>query len=251
MNLEPGEESDESIESTDQGWEPTETGELAAPTPLHPTAETSVAAAPAPQRRIRSGRPRLPREVIAATRAASEAAAVLPAQELLAPPPPPSLEYPVAEEDAALASRPPVTMPELAPEPAIEAPMAESMVPALEPVAPAEASEPVVEPVANETSEPVVEPVAAEQPEALLQPDTGKVAAAPTVSMPEDVGAETPSVEKTIAASVASETEAAVTAEAATDASPPGEAAEPAAKDLESTGSTPSPETAAEDKPAA
>jgi ribonuclease E len=251
VNLEPGEESDESIESTDQGWEPTETGELAAPTPLHPTAETSVAAAPAPQRRIRSGRPRLPREVIAATRAASEAAAVLPAQEFLAPPPPPSLEYPVAEEDAALASRPPVTMPELAPEPAIEAPMAESMVPALEPVAPAEASEPVVEPVANETSEPVVEPVAAEQPEALLQPDTGKVAAAPTVSMPEDVGAETPSVEKTIAASVASETEAAVTAEAATDASPPGEAAEPAAKDLESTGSTPSPETAAEDKPAA
>jgi ribonuclease E len=58
------------------------------------TIESPVA--PGGPRRIRSGRPRLPREVLAAARAATESAA-LPLGQEPAPPPPLLLEYPVAE----------------------------------------------------------------------------------------------------------------------------------------------------------
>lgn len=59
---------------------------------------------PLPQRRIRSGRPRLPREVLAAARASSdtvtETSATLSSIEPPPPPPPSLLEYPTDEMDA-------------------------------------------------------------------------------------------------------------------------------------------------------
>ena len=227
-NLEPSEEIEEGAESGDQGQESAETQALAASTPPHPTAESPTMAAPMPHRRIRSGRPRLPREVIAAARAASEAAALPPPEESPAPPPPPSLEYPVAEEDAALASPPPVTAPDLAVKPVAEA-------------VPAESTAPGVEPVAAEAGELSVEPVAAEE------------AKAPALSAPEGMIIETPPTEETIKVPVTSEIEAvttqAVTAETVPDAPP---LAEPATEVVEPTAPTPTPssEPAAEDKSA-
>lgn len=56
-----------------------------------------------PQRRIRSGRPRLPREILAATAAQSVPKAVDITAELSGElPPPPRLEYPVAEDQSLL-----------------------------------------------------------------------------------------------------------------------------------------------------
>ncbi len=136
-NPESGEESEDGPELGDQGQEPTEPAAPAASIPPNP-AMGSASIAAAPQRRIRSGRPRLPREAIAAARAESETAALSPAKEPLAPPPPPPLEYPIAEESAALADRPAVTAPELASESVVESPVEESATPVLEPVAPAE-----------------------------------------------------------------------------------------------------------------
>ncbi len=292
-SLEASEESEEGEEGSmtgEQGQEPMKPDEWVASTPPHPTVGSSVTAA-SPARRIRSGRPRLPREVLAAARAASETITPSPAKEPLAPPPPPppSLEYPIAEEDAALADHLTITVPELAPEPAVEAPANESMAPTLEPVAPAEASasayslpptpsheregETITEGSATvpsplvgeswnggaerlEVSELAVEPASAARSAASSQPDAGE-AEAPALSMPEHAIGNSPPMEETVAIPATIETEAAatttVTAETVTDNAPPlVEPDEPAAETTEPTVPlpTPSPESDAEDQPA-
>ncbi|MFO1420527.1 MAG: ribonuclease E [Candidatus Competibacteraceae bacterium] len=88
----------ESIESSDRG--------RATPAAVEPAAApadapvTPPAASSSPQRRIRSGRPRLPRDVLAAAKTAPPVAA-LPAtpNEPPVPPPPSMLEYPVVDEE--------------------------------------------------------------------------------------------------------------------------------------------------------
>jgi len=94
--------------------------EVATPTP--PTPATAPGAA-VPQRRIRSGRPRLPREILAAAAAAEAAAKASAATALeIAPevavelvdefvPPPPRLEYPVVEDEQEVAPPPVVATP--------------------------------------------------------------------------------------------------------------------------------------------
>jgi ribonuclease E len=85
------------------GDENIDTGET---TPALPHAPEPVVAAPSPatgplppQRRIRSGRPRLPREILAAAAKAAAAAQELPVDLTELPAPPPSiLEYPDARE---------------------------------------------------------------------------------------------------------------------------------------------------------
>ena len=271
-NLEPGEESEESVESGEQVQEPGEIRRAAASTPPNPAMESSVTAAAGPQRRIRSGRPRLPREVIAAAKAASAPAGLAAALESPVPPPPPALEYPVAEEDAALAIHPTAAMPDLAPEPVGEAPVAESPAPAPEapaaespaPEAPvAEPSVPAAEPVVSpETSELSVAAVAAELPEALPSPEASTAETAVSAA-PERVTADVPALEETVAVPVAVEMEAATTeveaatapavpAEAANAVSPLAESTEPVAEVMEPAALVPtsSPEPAAEDKPA-
>lgn len=128
-SLEPGQDREEVSESGDRGQALAEAGE-----PV-----SAVASAPSTQRRIRGGRPRLPREVLAATRAAAETAATSPAAESLAPPPPSPLEYPVPEEDIVLAGGALAALtPESAHESVVETPVEEPAVPALEPVVVAE-----------------------------------------------------------------------------------------------------------------
>ncbi len=262
MGPEAGEESEEGPESSNQSQESTEPDELAAPTSPHPATGSSITAGPPTHRRIRGGRPRLPRELLAAARAPSEAVALSPAQESPAPPPPPSLEYPIAEEDAALAggsaeialgpvAEPVVEAPATASTPpAFAAPAAESIALALESVA----DEFVAPPV--ETRELPVEPAATERPEASSQPDADETKM-PAFSTPEGAIADAPPVEATITIPVAIETETIATpvvaAEATIDAPPPlAEPAEPVAEATEPTAPIPplSPEPGAEDKPA-
>ena len=173
------------------------------------------------------------------------------------PPPPPSLEYPVAEEDAALAGLATAMAPELAAaETAEEVLVAESTVPALEPVAPAEAGESPVERVVAEAGEPPVEPASTEMSETSPELEAN-APEAPTLATPEDAATGTPpSVKEAAAVPVASESEAettttAVAVEAAASIPLPEEPAELAAKAIELTAPTPSSESAAEDKPAA
>ena len=243
-NLEPDEEVEEGSESSDQGWESTEAGELAASTSPHPVAGTSDPRAPTPQRRIRSGRPRLPREIIAAARAASEVAASSPAEESPLPPPPPALEYPVAEEDAALAVRPSVAMPDQVPEPISEAPVAE-------------AGESVAESVAVVgAGESTVEPALAAMPDASPQPEAG-AAEAPVPAAPETAVIDTPPAEEVVAVPVAGESETATIAtaipiETPADTPPPAEPAQPeSVAETREPVAPPPAEPAVEDKPAA
>ena len=228
---ESGEEIEEGAESGDQDQTPTETDEPVTATPPNPATAAFATAAPAALRRIRGGRPRLPREALAAARAASRTTASSPAKEALAPPPPPPpLEYPVAEEDAALASRPPVTALDLASEPTVEA-------------APAE------------TRETAVEPAPAEMPE-ISPPFDASAQAAPAGSTPEGAMTDTSPVKEAVVVPVAIETEAVtptvITAAAAIDAPPWAEPVEPVAEAAGPTAPTPTPapEPAAEDKSA-
>ncbi|MDS4020183.1 MAG: Rne/Rng family ribonuclease [Candidatus Competibacter sp.] len=91
-------ETGESVESSDHGRAtPAAVEPAAAPadTPAIPPAASSL-----PQRRIRSGRPRLPREVLAAAKTAPPVAALPVApNEPPVPPPPSMLEYPVVDEE--------------------------------------------------------------------------------------------------------------------------------------------------------
>ncbi len=97
---------DATEEAAEENVESAEIGKPAAWTAPTPASSSSPPLAAAPQRRIRSGRPRLPREVLAAARAATEIPVEAAAQPALAPPSPP-LEYPVVEEEAALAGHNP------------------------------------------------------------------------------------------------------------------------------------------------
>ncbi len=105
----------ESLESADEsgaGMSSDHSDRPAAPadepaTPQIPSPAGPQPAAPSshpPHRRIRSGRPRLPREVLAASRASSEAMAETPSAaeptEPPVPPPPLPLEYPIDEDSA-------------------------------------------------------------------------------------------------------------------------------------------------------
>jgi ribonuclease E len=252
---ESGEDSEEGFDLGDQGQEPTE---IAAPTvsmPPSPAMGSSSMAA-VPQRRIRSGRPRLPREAIAAARVESETAALSPAKEpLTPPPPPPPLEYPIAEENAVLADQPTATTPERAFESVVEAPVAEAATPVLEPVAPAEPmvfpekaavanteqvmvveameslgepSPPPVEmnePLASapaESGELAVEPVPAAMAEVSSQSDTGETEAPAPSTLEGAITGTSPVAEPAVVSSVAVEAEAVtppvVTAEIAADA---------------------------------
>ncbi len=250
---ESGEEREEGPESSEQSLGSTETDEPVAIAPPNPTAGSSATAASSPQRRIRSGRPRLPREVLAATRAASEAAALSPTLESPAPPPPPSLEYPVAEDDAALAGRSKEANLDLGREPRVEAPPAESTAPALEAVAGDESPAPQ-----TEASKLPVEP-AATRLEAFLQSDTGAVET-PSLFKPAEAIYEALPVKKAVVVPVSIETLAAtataVAAVVATDEIPslaePVRIVEPMAEATEPNAPlpTPSPEPVAEDKPA-
>ncbi len=287
--LEPGEENEESRENPESGdWtrESTETWDRPAGAAPPPGME-SPAAPSSPPRRIRSGRPRLPREVIAAARAASEAAALSSAPESFLPPPPPSLEYPVAEEDTAPAAQPMVTVVDLTPEAVdaaspVEAPEThgefsnespnEAVPQATEAASPVETTTPALEtpPVAVEATvselesvapteagelpvERVVTGVVAEQPdEGLLQSDAGATET-PVCLTPDVVAAAPPSEEESAAVPLASKAEPVTTTTVAdTDApdiSPPTESAEAPAVTPTTPPSPPTPEPNAENTP--
>ncbi|HHW76959.1 MAG TPA: ribonuclease E [Xanthomonadaceae bacterium] len=85
----------------DDGQTPSATGEPVAESIPSPAVAPPTTASPQAQRRIRGGRPRLPREALAAAKAASETAAPrLPApKEPPLPPPPSLLEYPATEAE--------------------------------------------------------------------------------------------------------------------------------------------------------
>ena len=272
---ESGEESEEGADSGEQGRESTEAGDLVTATPPTPATGSSVTAPAMPQRRIRSGRPRLPREVIAAAKVAAAVAALPLEEESPLPPPPPSLEYPVAEEDAALAARPTATTPDLASEPISEAPATETRESVVASVTVAEPGEPatvepifpeaetsVCEPPSSEASTPVEEPAPAEIPAAPLQAETAP-AEIPVLAAPESATADAPAAEEPVEVPVTPEIEVATTeveavtppavpAEAVTDAPPLAESTEPVAEAIEPAAPTPTPapEPAAEDKPA-
>ncbi len=243
-----------------------------------PVSVTGSLAAPLAQRRIRSGRPRLPREMLAAARAATEHAAPPLTQELT-PPPPSLLEYPVAEAEPALAALTAPASTRVA-ESAESTPI-ESAAPPLEPVAVNETgfSEPevtvaVVDPPAiadlettQEDSpavappdadfvagEPPLEPARIEPAEASPSPDSGAADGSAIPAM-EEVVATAPPLEATIAvaleAEAGAEAETAATAQAASALLP---ATEGATAEVASGAVEPSPAVApepdAEAKPA-
>ena len=198
-------ESAETIEAVDDGAEP-----VARPATPE-SAEPVVAASPThgtipPQRRIRSGRPRLPREILAAQKVAS-AIQELPAAptESPTPPPPSMLEYPDDQDSVQPVVQPvaepivetlePVTTP-LESSPVV---IIEAVVETVEPVA----VEAVIEPVAVEA---VVEPVAIEAT-AVVEPVIEAVEATaivePVVAAVEPVAVVEPVVETTEAVETA------------------------------------------------
>ncbi len=140
-----------------EGEEETEPGEESAVSPIEP-----APVAPAPsgsQRRIRSGRPRVPRELLAAASKPSVVAASATLPDSNAPPPPLPLEYPVGEEDAALAGQPAVT----AVEPAGESVLAVAVVDTVAVVA-FESSTGVEAPPVEPVAMPVAPPAGVTEP---------------------------------------------------------------------------------------
>ncbi|MDG4548867.1 MAG: Rne/Rng family ribonuclease [Candidatus Contendobacter sp.] len=251
---ESGEDSEEGFDAGDQGREPEEAAAPVASMPPNP------ATAAASQRRIRNGRPRLPRDAIVAAKAGSGSATSSSDRETLAPPPSP-LEYPVAEGDAARADQPVVTAPELTPKSEVEALVEESTTSVPESAEPdesaispedaavtrteqtviAEAVErtdeppPVetresVEPAPAEVGERVAEPVpvtAIEVSEASSRADGGETEAPVALSTLEGAVIDAPSVEESIVPVVETGTiiPVAVIIETATDAPPSAEPA--------------------------
>ncbi|MFO1422172.1 MAG: Rne/Rng family ribonuclease [Candidatus Competibacteraceae bacterium] len=252
---ESGEEGEEGLDAGSQDQEST------AVTAPVASASPSPAMAATAQRRIRNGRPRLPRDAMIAAKAGSGTAALSPDKEALAPPPSP-LEYPVAEEKAARADHPATIASGLAPKSEVEAPVEESTTPMPELAEPAELTvapedaavisteqaeiaeavertdepPPVqtresVEPAAlAEVGERVVEPVPATAPEvsgASLQADGGETKAPVAFSTPEGAVTDAPPVEEPVVpvpVEVGTIAPVAVV-ETATDAPPPAEAA--------------------------
>ncbi|MFO1371799.1 MAG: Rne/Rng family ribonuclease [Candidatus Competibacteraceae bacterium] len=162
-----------------------------------------------PQRRIRSGRPRLPREVLAATKSGTNATIPsAPLSESPVPPPPSLLEYPVAEE---------------------------SSEPTLEPTARVETPAPAVEPemvFAAPLEAPLETPLAAPWPESTtaIEPaatETETTATAPETAPPPTVAATKPATPDATTEPAASETAAIDATERAGAAATPA-ASEPA-----------------------
>ena len=233
-NVEPGDEIEGERVTRDQSQPSGEAG--ASVVSASPVAATGAPAAPLAQRRIRSGRPRLPREVLAVAKTVTEKAALPLAQEAPVPPPPSLLEYPVAEVEATPVVPLTATISTRVAEPA-ESTLVESAASPLEPVVvseigvsgpemtvvvadqptiadleTAEEDSPAVEPINAdfEASERAVEPADIESAEASPSLDSGMAdgIAIPTM---EDVVAAAPPVEEAIA--VAFETETPIEAE--------------------------------------
>ena len=172
----------ETIEAVDDGAEPV--ARLATPESAEPvaTAPPTLGSIP-PQRRIRSGRPRLPREILAAQKVAS-AIQELPAAPTESPPPPPPsmLEYPDDQDSV---------------QPVVQ-PVAEPIVETLEPVTTPPESSPVavaaVEPAAAVEATAAVEP-AVEAVEPVVEAVEPVTAVEPAVEAVEPVTAVEPAVE--------------------------------------------------------
>ncbi len=168
-------EDAESAEELEEGAEPLRQDQAprpsAEPTVAPPLPEVTLAT-PQPsvagsQRRIRSGRPRLPKEKLAAARAAASAA---PTTELVAPPPS-RLEYPVLAEPAEAVV-------------AVEAAGAAEGVEAVEPVATVETVEAmelptVLEPAQSMARSETSAPITLAEPVALLEPPPAESEAGP------------------------------------------------------------------------
>jgi ribonuclease E len=193
----------EASEAADESSDAGEPGRIP-PQPAEPVVAPSPTTGPLPpQRRIRSGRPRLPREILAA--AAAKAAAT--AQESsvylteLPAPPPSILEYPDAQETVVPVAPPvvervaemvelaPAILSESLPTDVVTPVEPEPTVTGVEPVIPVElaASELVVEGVevsgmaASVESAPVVEPVSAVEP---VLEETVQAATQPELTIP-------------------------------------------------------------------
>jgi len=255
-NPEPGEDGEEVLDVGDQGREPEEATAPVASAPPNPAMAVTT------QRRIRNGRPRLPRDALIAAKAGS-GSALSPDKETLAPPPSP-LEYPVAEEKAARADRSAVAASELASQFEVEAPVEESTTPMPElaesaeltvspedaavtraeqtviaeavertdePLSPPVETRESVEPAPVEVGERVVKPVTATVPdvsEASSRDDGGETEAPVAFSAPESAVTDAPPVEEPVVpvpVETGTITLLSVLIETATDAPPPAEPA--------------------------
>ncbi len=229
--------------------------------PLAPPAPPSAAT---PQRRIRSGRPRLPREILAAAAAAPSAsppiaAAALELPDELPPPPLQRLEYPVVEDELPAVS-PILDQGEFSapPEAASSATLAETA-PALDETPPAAPVADVPDAEAQITVEPAIEPPVTVE-SAIEAPTVAESAAEPPASVEPatDATAEPPNIvaEPAIEPPVTVESAIEAPAGAESVAEPPasvesavGEAAPEAPAVAEPT-AFPLPESDAENKPA-
>jgi len=156
VEFEPGEEPVGSVEAA--------APDQAAREPADPAVSTDLPPSSQPQRRIRSGRPRLPREAFAAAKATTADQLPLDAlDEPPAPPPMPRLEYPVTEEGLEPTRR------------FSGASSVEKSKPVVSPTTEPTSSEPTAPSVAIDTLETPTEPVTATLPnadQATSEPDT-------------------------------------------------------------------------------
>ena len=183
-----------------------------APTP-NPPEKTSAT----PQRRIRSGRPRLPQGTASVFRARSTGAVPPTTSETLIPPSPLLMEYPGIGED----TEQPENDHETAPSPTqVELPGVESSRPTTESLNP---SEPVTIPVETATAQTVPDPVPA-----LLEPPTPVTFSEVATDSPAPAAVETAASETEIVADAAvTESEAIAAPEAEDAAARLAEAPEP------------------------
>ncbi|MDG4555543.1 MAG: Rne/Rng family ribonuclease [Candidatus Competibacter sp.] len=194
-SVDSGGEPDESDQATVSGSDDTESHDAgdsaAAP------AETPSAT---PQRRIRSGRPRLPQGTTAVVKIRSTGAVPPPPSEALTPPSPLLMEYPVVEER----TEQPASQHETAPSPTQAEPLGVELAPS--PDEPAKPSEPAT--ASMETAADPTDPVPA-----LLEIPTpatsGTVATDPPASAAAEIAAS--EVENAVAAPATTETEAIAT----------------------------------------
>ncbi|MBK8750422.1 MAG: Rne/Rng family ribonuclease [Candidatus Competibacteraceae bacterium] len=244
VNTESGDDIAEQPAARDRNQPSAETDAVAVS--VSPVATAGSSVAPGSQRRIRSGRPRLPREVLAAARAVTENVA-LPLPQEPVPPPPSLLEYPVADTETVPAAQLPVIAATRITDGSAESAPVESVAPLADPVAVHETGVsapevivtvadqsasasieaikenlPAVEPIDTDfkASEPVVEPAGIEPAEVSPSPDSGAVDGIVIPTMEVAVATALP-VEETGAVTVAAETpvaaEAAATAQIASD----------------------------------
>ena len=197
-NAESGEDSEEESVASDRVQQPdaTDKPDPSVTPPVAAAIPSSLA--PGSQRRIRSGRPRLPREVLAAARAASENGASPPSPEP-APPPPSLLEYPVVEESLVKTVHSTVMTSTLGGVEFTEFATVESATPLLEPEIADVIATPELEEVAVATVEPSLEPEP--EPEATAVPviATDPVAAVETGIVQENLAlAETSAIPEAI-----------------------------------------------------